>query len=202
MDLSSTTSTRTTNCIRSGLVHVQFETIHPYLDGNGRIGRLLITLLLEYWKVLRTPLLYLSLFFKRHREEYYRRLGAVRTDGDWEGWLDYFLDGVATIADEAVDSARSLFTLVNADRVKVLGGAASSIASARLFEALPNQPIVTVAGSMQRLGVSKPTAGRAIEALVAAGVLVEMTGRRRDRLFVYQAYTDILRTGTDLESES
>jgi len=95
--------------VRVGLVHVQFETIHPYLDGNGRIGRLLATLLLEHWKLLTKPLLYLSLFFKRHREDYYRRLNAVRVEGDWEGWLDFFLDGVATIADEAVASARELF---------------------------------------------------------------------------------------------
>jgi Fic family protein len=95
--------------IRAGSLHVQFETIHPYLDGNGRIGRLLVTLLLEHWKLLTKPLLYLSLFFKRHREDYYRRLNAVRIDGDWEGWLDFFLDGVATIADEAVTSARDLF---------------------------------------------------------------------------------------------
>lgn len=87
--------------VRAGLLHVQFETIHPYLDGNGRIGRLLVTLLLEHWRLLTRPLLYLSLFFKRHRQEYYRRLNAVRVDGDWEAWLDFFLDGVATIADEA-----------------------------------------------------------------------------------------------------
>ena len=91
---------------------MQFETIHPYLDGNGRIGRLLVTLLLEHWKLLTKPLLYLSLFFKRHREDYYRRLNRVRIDGDWEGWVDFFLDGVATIADEAVRDARSLFALV------------------------------------------------------------------------------------------
>ena len=102
--------------VRAGLLHVQFETIHPYLDGNGRIGRLLITLLLEHWELLANPLLYLSLFFKRHQDEYYRRLGAVRTEGDWEGWIDFFLDGVATIAGEAIESARELFALVAADR--------------------------------------------------------------------------------------
>ena len=99
---------------------MQFETIHPYLDGNGRIGRLLVTLLLEHWKLLSKPLLYLSLFFKRHRADYYRRLNAVRAEGDWEGWLDFFLDGVATIAEEAVASARELFALVAADRARVL----------------------------------------------------------------------------------
>jgi Fic family protein len=97
--------------VRVGLAHVQFETIHPYLDGNGRIGRLLITLLLEHWGLMKAPLLYLSLFFKRHRDEYYRRLNTVRTGGDWEGWTDFFLDGVATIADEAVGSAQELFAV-------------------------------------------------------------------------------------------
>jgi Fic family protein len=105
--------------VRAGLLHVQVETIHPYLDGNGRIGRLLVTLLLEHWKLLTEPLLYLSLFFKRHREQYYRRLDAVRVDGDWEGRIDFFLDGVATIADEAVATARELFALIAEDRARV-----------------------------------------------------------------------------------
>jgi len=185
--------------VRTGLAHAQFETIHPYLDGNGRIGRLLITLLLEHWGLLRAPLLYLSLFFKRHRAEYYRRLNAVRTEGDWEGWTDFFLDGVATIAGEAVVSARELFAVVSADRSRVLARDTTSIAAARLFELLPKHPIVTVAGAVKLIRTTKPTATRAIEALVAAGVLVEITGRRRDRSFVYQAYVDRLRIGTDLE---
>ena len=187
--------------VRAGMAHVQFETIHPYLDGNGRIGRLLITLLLEHWQVLAKPSLYLSLFFKRHQMEYYRRLGAVRTDGDWEGWLDFFLDGVATIADEAVASARDLFALASADRGKVLQTGAASVTALRLFEALPRHPIVTVASAMKLVEASKPTATRAIEVLVEAGVLVEVTGRKRDRSFVYQAYLDRLRVGTDLGGE-
>jgi Fic family protein len=177
---------------------VQFETIHPYLDGNGRIGRLLIALLLEHWQLLTKPILYLSLFFKRHQPEYYRRLDAVRTGGDWEGWLDFFLDGVATIADEAVASARELFALVSADRARVLQSGTTSVAALRLFESLPRHPVVTVASAMKRLQASKPTATRAITVLVAAGILVEVTGRRRDRSFAYQAYLDRLRTGTDL----
>jgi Fic family protein len=185
--------------VRAGLLHVQFETIHPYLDGNGRIGRLLVTLLLEHWKLLTRPLLYLSLFFKRHRDEYYRRLSAVRTDGDWEGWLDYFLDGVATIAEEAVSSARELFALVGDDRSRVLEYAGTSIAAVRLFEMLPRHPIVSVAYAIKQLGVSKPTAGRAVEALERARVLVEITGKKRDRSWAYQRYLDRLRVGTDLE---
>jgi Fic family protein len=185
--------------VRAGLLHVQFETIHPYLDGNGRIGRLLVMLLLEHWKLATKPLLYLSLFFKRHREEYYRRLSAVRAEGDWEGWTDFFLDAVATIAGEAVASARELFALVAADRARVLGHDAASVAAARLFELLPRHPIVTVALVMKKLGISKPTAGRAVDVLAKAGVLTEMTGKKRDRSWVYQRYVDVLRVGTDLE---
>jgi Fic family protein len=185
--------------VRAGLLHVQFETIHPYLDGNGRIGRLLVTLLLEHWKLLTKPLLYLSLFFKRHRADYYARLNAVRVDGDWEGWLDFFLDGVATIADEAVASARELFALVAADRARVLAHEGMSIATLRLFELLPRHPVVTVASAMKLVETTKPTAGRAIELLVTAGVLAETTGKKRDRSFVYRGYLDRLRVGTDLD---
>jgi Fic family protein len=185
--------------VRAGLLHVQFETIHPYLDGNGRIGRLLITLLLEHWKLLTKPLLYLSLFFKRHRDEYYRRLTAVRNDGDWEGWLDYFLDGVATIADEAVSSARELYGLVAEDRARVLAHTGTSVAAVRLFELLPRHPIVSVAYAIRQLGVSKPTAGRAVDTLSKAGVLVEITGKKRDRSWAYQSYLNRLRVGTDLD---
>ncbi len=184
--------------VRAGLLHVQFETIHPYLDGNGRIGRLLVTLLLEHWKLLNRPLLYLSLFFKRHREDYYRRLDGVRRDGDWEGWLDFFLDGVATIADEAVGSARELFALVAADRARLLSSDGVSVLALRLFELLPRRPIVTVASAVKLVETTKPTAGRAIELLVNAGVLVETTGRKRDRSYVYRTYLDRLRIGTEL----
>lgn len=185
--------------VRAGLLHVQFETIHPYLDGNGRIGRLLVTLLLEHWNLLTKPLLYLSLFLKRHREAYYRRLDAVRVDGDWEGWLDFFLDGVATIADEAVTSARELFALVAADRTRVLGHDGMSVMALRLFELLPRHPVVTVASVVKLVQTTKPTAGRAIELLVAAGVLMETTGKKRDRSFVYRSYLDRLRVGTELD---
>jgi Fic family protein len=184
--------------VRAGLLHVQFETIHPYLDGNGRIGRLLVTLLLEHWGLLTRPLLYLSLFFMRHRQEYYRRLDAVRVDGDWEGWLDFFLDGVATIADEAVDTSRELFALVTADRQRVIHHTGVNLLAVQLFEGLPRQPIITAPWVVEALATTKPTAGRAIEALEAAGVLVETTGKKRDRVYAYQAYLDRLRVGTDL----
>ncbi len=185
--------------LRAGLLHVQFETIHPYLDGNGRIGRLLVSLVLEQRKALTRPLLYLSLFFKRHRDEYYRRLNAVRAEGDWEGWLAFFLEGVTTIADEAVASARDLFNLVGADRTRVLAEDGMSLAALRLFELLPKHPILSVGSVMKLVATTKPTASRAVELLAKAGVLVETTGRKRDRSFVYQRYLDRLRVGTELD---
>jgi len=185
--------------VRAGLIHVQFETIHPYVDGNGRMGRLLVALLLEHWKLLTKPLLYLSLFFKRHREKYYQRLNAVRADGDWEGWLAFYLDGIATIANEVVESARELFALVAADRARVLAHEETSIFGLRLFEHLPRHPIVTSASTMKLLATSKPTANRAIELLLNANVLSETTGKKRDRAFVYQKYFEQLRVGTELD---
>ncbi len=181
--------------VRAGLLHVQFEAIHPYLDGNGRIGRLL----LEHWGLLTRPLLYLSLFFKRHRAEYYRRLALVRTEGDWEGWLDFFLDGVATIAEEAVATSRDLFALVAADRQRLLGLGSASVTALRLFELLPNNPIVDSSSVMVLLETSRPTAGRALAVMVEAGVLVETPGRRRDRSFAYGAYLARMREGTELD---
>ncbi len=184
--------------VRAGLLHVQFETIHPYLDGNGRIGRLLVSLLLEEWRLLSQPLLYLSLFFKRHRQEYYARLGAVRAKGDWEGWIRFFLDAVATIADEAVETARELFALVAEDRGKVLEARSSTAAAARVFELLPSHPILTVARVMDLLEVTRPTAAKALGVVVEAGVLRETSGRKRDRVYGYAAYLALLGEGTEL----
>lgn len=184
--------------VRAGLAHVQFETIHPYLDGNGRLGRLLVTLLLEEWKLLSQPLLYLSLFFKRRREDYYRALNRVRTDGDWEGWIAFFLEGVATIAEEAIQSARQLFALVSRDRDRVMAAGKASVIALRLFEELPRHPVVTIAGAVKLLETTKPTAAKAIALLEEVGVLIETTGRRRDRTFSYAKYLDHLRVGTEL----
>jgi Fic family protein len=185
--------------VRIGLVHVQFETIHPYLDGNGRIGRLLITLLLEHWSLLSAPLLYLSLFFKRHRAEYYRLLSTVREQGDWEAWIDFFLEGVATVADEAVSTARDVFGLVSADRQRLLAATGASVTAVRLLEQLPVHPVITVPGVVELLETTKPTASKVIQTLERVGVLVETSGRRRDRTFAYKAYLDRLRAGTELE---
>jgi Fic family protein len=185
--------------VRAGLVHVQFETIHPYLDGNGRIGRLLITLLLEHWSLLSAPLLYLSLFFRKHREQYYGRLDDVRRQGDWEGWLDFYLEGVSVIASEAVDSARDLNGIVSRDRDRVLGAKKASVMSLRLLEMLPRHPIVTVSRVVEMLDTTKPTASKSVGVLESLGILRQTSERRRDRLFRYEAYLEKLRAGTDLD---
>ena len=183
--------------IRAGLLHVQFETIHPYLDGNGRIGRLLITLLLDHWHLLSAPLLYLSLFFKRHQDEYYHRLAAVRTDGDWEGWTCYFLEAVATIATEATACAREIFALISRDRKRVLAAASSTVMAARLFELMPDHPIVTSGRAVELLATTRPTANKAIRALLEAGIVQETTGKKRDRAYGYVEYLDLLKAGTE-----
>jgi Fic family protein len=178
--------------VRAGLVHVQFETIHPFLDGNGRVGRLLVTLLLEHWGLLSSPLLYLSLYLKRHRDEYYARLGAVRSEGDWEGWTRFFLEGVLTIAREATESATALFGRITEDRRRLLATSGASLSAMQLFERLPEHPLLTVAQAVKLLDTTKPTAAKAIAALEAAGILTERTGQRRDRVFSYSGYLDLL----------
>jgi len=184
--------------IRVGLVHAQFETIHPYLDGNGRLGRLLITLCLEEWNLLSEPLLYLSLFFKRHRQEYYDRLAAIRTDGDWERWLAYFLEGVAVISDESVNLIALLFDTISKDRDRYLESGKATVIGARLFESLPQNPIVTVKSVVRICNTTKPTAAKAINSLVDSGILKETSGRSRDRAFEYQKYLEQLREGTEI----
>ena len=184
--------------IRAGLVHAQFETIHPFLDGNGRVGRLLITLCLEEWELLSEPLLYLSLFFKRHQQEYYDRLGAIRTQGDWEGWLAYFLEGVAVVGDEATALIASLFEQLTKDRARYLKSALVTAMGARLLDQLPESPIVTVKSVVRLCDTTRPTAGKAIDSLCQAGVLVETSGRSRDRTYSYRSYLDLLKSGTDL----
>lgn len=184
--------------VRAGLAHVQFETIHPFLDGNGRIGRLLITLLVEQWKLLDSPLLYLSLAFKRHQDEYYRRLGAVRTDGDWEGWTGFFLDCIKESAEDAVAAAGNVFRLLHSDRQRLAKHSAATVSAIRLFDQLPEHPIVTLAAVVDVLQTTKPTAAKAIHALTDAGILVERTGRQRDRVYGYQRYLKLLSADTQL----
>jgi Fic family protein len=187
--------------IRAGLAHVQFETIHPFLDGNGRLGRLLISLLVEHWGLMDKPLLYLSLAFKRHRQEYYQRLAAVRTDGDWEGWSAFFLDCVTEAADDGVHAATRLFRLLSDDRQRVLEASGTTLAVVRLFEQLPEHPMITLARARTLLEATKVTAGRAIETLTQVGILHEITGKNRDRVYAYRAYLDVLGEDTDTQPE-
>ena len=183
--------------IKAGLAHVQFETIHPFLDGNGRIGRLLVALLMEHWKLLPLPLLYLSVPLKQHRDEYYNWLTAVRTEGDWEGWLQFFLECVSVAANDGVAGAKRIFALVGKDRQAVVGHAGATVSSVRLFDQLPRQPILTLAKVMQVLDTSKPTAAKAIDALQQTGVLRETTGKQRDRVYAYHRYLAVLNGGMD-----
>jgi Fic family protein len=183
--------------VRAGLAHVQFETIHPFLDGNGRIGRLLVALLVEHWGLLGSPLLYLSLALKRHREEYYTRLSAVRTDGDWEGWIAFFLDCVREAAQDGVDTAGKIFSLHTKDRRRLLSQAGVTIPAIRLLEQLPSHPILTLPYAMEILKTTKPTAAKAIESLRKAKVLGETTGKQRDRVYAYQDYLALLTDDTE-----
>ena len=182
--------------VRAGLALVQFETIHPFLDGNGRIGRLLIALLLEHWGILKTPLLYLSLAFKRHRAEYYQRLSDVRTRGDWEGWTEFYLKCISESAEDGVGAARRLFDLVGRDRHTLTEHRAATVTAIRLLDLLPEHPIVTLPLVIQLLKTTKPTAGKAIDALCDTGVLHETTGRQRDRVYAYSAYLKVLAEDT------
>jgi cell filamentation protein, protein adenylyltransferase len=178
--------------VRAGLAHVQFETIHPFLDGSGRIGRLLITLLVEHWRLLTSPLLYLSVAIKRRQAEYYQRLSAVREGGDWEGWTRFFLECVRDAADDGVSAAQRVFALTGRDRQRLLARKETTIPAVRLFDDLPNNPVVTLARVMTMLKTTKPTALKAIDALVKAGILHETTGKERDRVFAYEKYLQIL----------
>jgi Fic family protein len=178
--------------LRIALVHVQFETIHPYLDGNGRLGRMLIALLLDHWQLLKSPLLYLSLYLKQNQAAYYRWLEAIRTEGDWLGWLRFFLIGVAEIADDATRAARVLYARVSEDRQVLLKIPGATVTAIKLFELLPEHPVVTMPLVTRLLSTSKPTAGKAIEVLIKAGILAEVGERKRDRLYRYGGYLRLL----------
>ena len=183
--------------LRAGLAHVQFETIHPFLDGNGRVGRLLITLLLCHAGVLREPLLYLSLYFKQHRSTYYDLLDEVRRTGDWEAWLAFFLNGVRETAEGAVATATRLTDLfkTNAARIEELGRRAGS--ALRVHQALTSHPVRSLSQVCNYSGLTPPTASSAMKSLVELGIAREITGRRRGRLFAYDGYLSILNEGTE-----
>ena len=183
--------------IRAGLVHVQFESIHPFLDGNGRLGRLLITFLLCAAGALREPILYLSLFFKTHRQTYYDLLTRVREKGDWEAWIEFFLSGVKDTSEQAVGAARQIITLHDCDRKKVEALGRPAATALRVFQHAQTNPILSIPMTAQKIGVSFPTVTSAVNHLQNLGVLREITGKRRRRLFVYDAYLKILNEGTE-----
>ena len=182
--------------VRIGLAHVQFETIHPFLDGNGRIGRLLIALLVEHWGLLEQPLLYLSLAFKHEQQEYYARLTAVRSTGDWEGWIGFFLKCVREAAADGVHVAQTLHALVGQDRGRIIAHDRSTVAAIQLLDYLPSNPVVTVSRASELLGLTVPPTRKAIELLENLDVLREITGKRRGRVYAYHEYLQIL-TGDD-----
>jgi Fic family protein len=178
--------------IKIALVHAQFETIHPFLDGNGRIGRLLIAALMEHWGLLPEPLLYLSGYLKQHQGEYYRRLSSIRSEGDWEGWVSFFLEAVAMAATDAERSIVAIASLVAADRRRLLGAAKVGPASYRLFELLPMMPRFSIEQVRQKLNTTFPTATAAVNVLEELGIVVEFTGLKKNRSYSYQSYIDLL----------
>lgn len=183
--------------INAALAHVQFETIHPFLDGNGRVGRLLITFLLCHDGVLHDPLLYLSLFLKQNREAYYRLLDAVRKEGDWESWIAFFLEGVVTTSEGAVDSARRLVRLFEEDRSRIHPHGRRAGSALRVHEALRNRPVLSLQEAARRAAISFPAAGAGMALLEELGIIREMTGKKRNRVFVYSRYLSILAEGTE-----
>lgn len=183
--------------VRAALAHVQFETIHPFLDGNGRVGRLLITLLLCEASVLREPLLYLSLYLKQHRATYYELLDRVRGEADWEAWLEFFLSGVKQVAEGAVSTAERLATLFGTDRSRTETTGRRAGSALRVHEALKARPLVSISAVCDATGRSFPAVSSAMALPVELGVARELTGKRRNRLFVYDRYLAILNEGTE-----
>ncbi|MBV9156026.1 MAG: Fic family protein [Acidobacteriaceae bacterium] len=183
--------------VKAALMHVQFETIHPFLDGNGRLGRLLITFLLCAEGVLRDPGLYLSLYLKQNRQRYYDLLQQVRLEGNWETWIEFFLRGVEETATEAVETARQIVALLASDRkrIEALGRPATSVLL--VFHLLHRRPILSISHASKSLNLSVPTVSKAIKHLVDLGILKETTGRQKGRLFAYEKYIGILGHGTE-----
>ena len=174
------------------LVHAQFETIHPFLDGNGRIGRLLIAALLEHWGLLPEPLMYLSGFLKENQPQYYQRLSAVQAEGDWEAWVDFFLEGVEVAATDAERGIVAIASLVAAHRRRLLAQPRVGVIGLRLFELLPTMPRFTIEQVRQKLDTTFPTATAAVTLLEGLGVVNELTGQKKNRSYSYQAYIDLL----------
>lgn len=190
---------QTPTLIKAGLVHAQFESIHPFLDGNGRLGRLLITFILCVEGALTQPLLYLSLFFKQHRDEYYDALQRVRTDGDWEGWLIFYLTGVEEVSRQASDTAKKLVTLFDRHnrQIQKIGKAAGS--ALRVHDLLKQRGILSLTNAQENLHLSFPTVAKAVANLQKLGIVREFTGMQRNRIFSYESYIKILAEGTEKE---
>lgn len=183
--------------ITAALAHVQFETIHPFLDGNGRVGRLLITFQLCAAGMLREPLLYLSLYFKQHRSEYYKHLNDVRLNGNWESWVEFFLEGVALTSESAVATAQRLVKLFAKDRERVQREGRKAGSALRVLDAMQERPLTTVQAVATRAGLSFPTASAGMDLLENIGIVRELTGGRRNRVFSYSKYVAILNEGTE-----
>lgn len=183
--------------VKAGLAHLQFETIHPFLDGNGRLGRLLITFLLCEKQVLREPILYLSLYLKTHRSVYYQLLDRVRSTGDWEAWLDFFLQGVKETAEQAAVAARQIVSMFDEhqSQIQSLGRPAPSVL--KVFQHLQRNPSVSIPATADKTGVSAPTVAKSLEHLRQLGIVTETSGRERNRLFVYEQYLKVLNAGTE-----
>jgi Fic family protein len=188
----------TPGLVKAALAHVQFETIHPFLDGNGRLGRLLITLLLWEQKVLREPMLYLSLYFKTHRQYYYELLNNVRLTGDWEAWLDFFAEAVMVTATQAVETAQQLLHLSNNDRDKISGLGRAAASTLQVHRALMEHPIATSGSLVEKTGITPATVNKALGYLEQLGIVKELTAQKRNRLFSYAGYIEIMSRGTEL----
>jgi len=184
--------------LKAALAHVQFETIHPFLDGNGRLGRLLITLLLCEQKVLREPMLYLSLYFKTHRRVYYELLNRVRLTGDWEAWLDFFSEAVIVTATQAVETAQELLNLSNQDRDKISGLGRAAASTLQVHRVLMERPIATSGWLVEKTGITPATVNKALGHLEQLSIVRKLTARKRNRLFSYTGYVEIMSRGTEL----
>jgi len=183
--------------IRAALAHVQFETIHPFLDGNGRVGRQLITLYLCQSGVLAEPLLYLSLYLKQNRDTYYELLESVRSRGDWEAWLVFFLEGVKETAEAAVTTTKRLKHCFDEDRKQILSIGRRSGSALRVLDMLKERPMTSIQLAASRTGLSFPSAGTALALLQDHKIVWEVTGRSRNRVFAYRKYLAILNEGTE-----
>jgi Fic family protein len=186
---------RTPTLIKAAMAHVQFETIHPFLDGNGRLGRLLITFLLCAEEAISEPLLYLSLYLKANRARYYELLQRVRMEGDWEEWLRFFLQGVIETSEQATDTARRILALFDADRETLTALGRTGHSALRILEFMRRNPLLSATKAASGVGLSMPVTNQALERLQESGIVREVTGRKRGRLFAYRAYLDILNEG-------